>query len=523
MRWLSAPEAAQWQALPAALQTVYQVFSQTLGQMLDQTQNNRAAPDCRIRIGLSGGLDSVVLLHLAACWQAQQPTPVSLGATHVHHGLQTVADDWPEFCQQLCDALDIPLTVEHCAVQSQGDGIEQAARQARYAAFQKHCQPGELLLLAHHADDQLETLFSRLSRGSGLAGLAGIPARRLLDRRQADGAQILRPLLQCSRAQLQQWADYWQLEWIEDPSNQDTLLERNWWRQQLLPQIQQRFPGRQAALYRSANQLQQDQQAFELLLQPLLQQCCQPSVWPATRSTSLELDVWRCQPQLLQSYILRGWLDRHGVLNPDRSQLDECQRQLQQGEPELALKLVDQHGQILWLQRHQQSLYLLEERSAAGIGVDSSDVDSREVDSREVGSSEVDSRAKHWLELVVPQADQVVHEPWQCGLLSCEAVKPAQLALTQLLIKPGCYQLSCLAELSVITALSLRPMGRPTKKLKHLWQEAGIPVWLRQRWPLLLNEQKQLVAVVGIALDQSVDGSGCETAVRLRWARKDLN
>src|SRR5476651_2078766 len=130
------------------------------------------------RIAFSGGLDSAVLLHLLAHLAKTESLPV-LSAIHVHHGLQAVADAWPEHCQSVCDALGVPLKVVRVQVQP-GASLERAAREARYGAFIEATQTNEVLLTAQHRDDQAETLLFRLLRGAGVKGLSGMPAERAL-------------------------------------------------------------------------------------------------------------------------------------------------------------------------------------------------------------------------------------------------------------------------------------------------------------------------------------------------------
>lgn len=200
------------------------------------------------RVGLSGGLDSVVLLHLLVRLAARESLP-PLSAIHVHHGLQAVADTWPAHCQALCDELGVPLVVERVRVSS-GASLEQAARRARYAAFEKNLGEGECLLTAQHRDDQAETLLFRLLRGAGVRGLAGIPVARPLGH-----GLLLRPLLEISRAELEAYAREQGLRWVKDPSNDDTGFARNYLRRRVMPAIAERWPQASANLARSAAHL----------------------------------------------------------------------------------------------------------------------------------------------------------------------------------------------------------------------------------------------------------------------------
>ena len=199
-------------------------------------------------IAFSGGLDSTVLLHLLAQYRLQHKTP-PLHALHVHHGLQPAADGWPAHCQRVCDSLGVELHVIHVQVDP-GASLEQAARNARYAAFEEAMVPGGVLFTGQHRDDQAETLLLRLLRGAGVRGLAGMPDERALGQ-----GSLVRPLLGLSRAQLLDHAQAHDLRWIEDPSNADTVHARNYLRHQVLPVLQQRWPQAAQNLARSAEHL----------------------------------------------------------------------------------------------------------------------------------------------------------------------------------------------------------------------------------------------------------------------------
>ncbi len=192
-------------------------------------------------LGLSGGLDSMALLHLLTDAGAR------LRALHVHHGLHPDADAWEQHCRRACEALGVPFVLARVQVTRDGDGLEAAARDARHAAFAAHLRAGETLVLAHHRDDQAETVLLRLLRASGTGGLAAMRPRR-----DFGHGVVWRPLLDVSRADLLAYAQAKGLAWIEDPSNQDDTLDRNFLRARVLPVLAERWPQAAAALARSA-------------------------------------------------------------------------------------------------------------------------------------------------------------------------------------------------------------------------------------------------------------------------------
>lgn len=195
-------------------------------------------------VAYSGGMDSTVLLHLAQA--ARLP---GLSAIHIHHGLQDSADDWAAHCQARCAALGLPLRVVRVSVDAQHpQGPEAAAREARYAALQAELPPDAVLLTAHHAGDQAETILLRLLRGTGIEGLAAIPIH------SARGQfQIWRPLLGVSRQQLLAHAQQQGLRWIEDPHNADRRYARSWLRSAVMPSLRQRWPDVDRQLARTAD------------------------------------------------------------------------------------------------------------------------------------------------------------------------------------------------------------------------------------------------------------------------------
>ena len=200
-------------------------------------------------LAYSGGLDSTVLLHLLA--NAGDALQVEVKAVHINHGLQTEAKDWEQHCQHFCDSLNVPLISLTVKVDKKsGEGIEAAARNKRYAAFGSVMNKGDVLCLAHHQDDQAETLLLQLLRGAGVAGMSAMPEAKSF----ADGL-MLRPLLPFSRADLENYARQHNLKWIEDPSNEQISFDRNYLRHEVMPIIQQRWVAASKTLARGASHM----------------------------------------------------------------------------------------------------------------------------------------------------------------------------------------------------------------------------------------------------------------------------
>ena len=200
----------------------------------------------QICVAYSAGMDSHVLLHVAAL-SIRSRDDIELRAVHINHGLHADSHQWEEHAQRVCKRLNVPLISRKVIVRDKSNGPEGGARLARYEAFADIVHPAEHLLLAQHADDQVETFLLQALRGSGPDGLASIPRKRTFA-----GAFMARPLLGCTQQSITDYALANKLSWIEDPSNADTRYDRNFIRSEILPLLRTRWPAVTKTVSRSA-------------------------------------------------------------------------------------------------------------------------------------------------------------------------------------------------------------------------------------------------------------------------------
>lgn len=399
-------------------------------------------------VGFSGGLDSHVLLHLCVALRKQYPD-FSFRALHVDHGLQAASAAWAEHCRQVCQMLSVPfipvslnLTVE------KGTSLEAVARDARYAVFRQYLQPDEILLIAHHQDDQSETLLLHLLRGSGLDGLAAMPEIRAL----GDG-YLGRPLLPCSRQQLQAYADHWQLDYVHDPSNGDTRFDRNFLRQQVFPLLKQRWPSAGKTLARAARLQGESRELLSGFLREKFEGVGGKQVDTLSVSALLALQV------PMQKGLLREWLREQGFACPD-------EKHLMRVVNEVLPARSDAMPVVCWdtceIRRYRDDLYAI----------------------TPLGEHDP-AQAIVWGNirepLLLPSLGKYLQpellEKWYAWL------DKHPLHVTVRFRQGG--------------ETMLVPYRGSEYSLKQLLQEAGIPPWLRERLPLVYIGER-LVAIVGV-------------------------
>lgn len=256
-----------------------------------------AATPASLCVALSGGLDSTLLLVALSRLTGERKLAARLRAIHIDHGLHPDSARWADACRVLATACAVPCDDVRVVVPAgRGESPEAAARAARYAALAARLQPGEVLLTAHHADDQLETVLLQWLRGGGLRAIAGMSP---LNRFGVD-AWHARPLLDFTRDELAEWAVAQGLRWQEDPSNQDRRFDRNYLRLDVLPALRRRWPAVATTAGRVAGYARDALEAEAA--------CVAEDLPRVLAGTAVELATLQKLPEPRQRAVLRAWL-----------------------------------------------------------------------------------------------------------------------------------------------------------------------------------------------------------------------
>jgi tRNA(Ile)-lysidine synthase len=291
-------------------------------------------------VGLSGGLDSTVLLHLLAQIQKRNPQDLTLSAVHVHHGLQSAADEFANHCNALCNELTVPLQILRIAIPETAIsdlGVEAAARKYRYSAIAEHLPENAVLVLAHHRDDLLETALLQWVRGAGLEGLSAMTAFSEMTVAGKTFARW-RPLLNESRESLLAYAQREGLCWVEDPSNESMKFARNRIRREVMPVLKSLREGADVAMARSIAHLQTARELLDSLTQQALGSCA------AEEKGVCMLRISRLATlgEPMAARVVRAWLKAQGAPTPPAKRLEEFLRQINEArEPFAQMDLVD--------------------------------------------------------------------------------------------------------------------------------------------------------------------------------------
>ncbi|MFU8896421.1 MAG: tRNA lysidine(34) synthetase TilS [Gammaproteobacteria bacterium] len=423
-------------------------------------------------VALSGGFDSTVLLE-ALCRVRERLPADGLRAIHVHHGLHADADAWARHCEALCARLGVTLSILHAdARPARGESPEAKAREVRYAALAEAIAPGEALLTAHHADDQLETVLIQLLRGAGVAGLAAMPAATVF------GAGLhLRPLLGFTRGELAEWAAREGLAgWLHDPANEQPRYARNHLRSEVLPAVRAHWPGAAGAVGRSARHCAE--------AAGLLEELAALDAGIAVTGEAIRLPALRRLSPARRRNLVRWQLRRLGLAVPDESRLATLLDQVLEAAPDAQPRVewgdvvTLRHGDLLWLAR------------VSSLPPPAKDVD--------------------WPDPRVPLA-------LGAGLGHLALVPSSSGGLGEAALAAGPWRV-----MARRGGERLALPGRAGHRaLKKLLQAQGVPPWIRARLPLL-EIGGQLAAAADLWVDAAFWAPAGAPAWRLEWAGSTL-
>jgi tRNA(Ile)-lysidine synthase len=428
----------------------------------------------RIAIAYSGGLDSSMMLYAARHFAERHP--ITLFAFHIHHGLNPRADDWLAHCEQAAKSHGVAFASRKVRVDDQsGLGIEETARRARYAALGDLCREHhvQLLLTAHHQNDQAETVLLQLMRGAGLRGLSGMPEFLAKHELLGEGMSLGRPLLTVSRSTLAEESLRLKIPYIDDDSNVDIRYRRNAIRHRVAPILRDIFPAFESCVSRSATHLQQAQRLLDELGEMDLARC------RFDEGDGLDLNAVRSLSGDRIDNLLRYWLSQQGVSLPSQAQLQQIRQQMLNAstDSEPRYDCADLH-----LRR----------------------VGTRLVQEADAGSPPQEERVLYW------QGEDVIEIPeWQGRLAFKECtdggISAHRLCQGPLVLHPRSGQ----------ERLKLAA-NRPSKTLKNLYQEAGL-LPAERRWLPLISLQNQLVFAAGLGMDVRYVDAG--PGVCLHWEK----
>ena len=442
---------------------IHHQFAQALHRILSEAarQSGTLAGNLRLAIAYSGGLDSTVLLDLCSTYVRQHGQ--ELVALHIHHGLSPHADLWQQHCYQRCTELGISIASASIELGPTGDdGVEATARALRYAALGKLCQQHrvDVLLTAHHQDDQAETILLQLLRGSGIAGLGGMQELHRAPQLLGNGALWLaRPLLDTLHAEIAQYAEQQQISHIEDESNRDPRYRRNALRLHVMPLLAQYFPGYQTRLGRSSRHAQAGLAQLEQLADSDYQICLD-----VPDSGVLNVERLQTLPDSRIDQVLRHWIALHQCPMPSTARLAEIRKQLLGARADAQVCV--RHGDVE-LHRYRQQLSL------------ASAVDLAPTAQSFVWNGEA--------ELIFPAFGGrllfVAPEAAEAGI---DTAWLRQAPLTLRLRQGG-------ERLKLGT-------NRPTRDMKSHYQTLGIPYWQRERLPFVFAGP-DLVFAAGVGMN----------------------
>jgi tRNA(Ile)-lysidine synthase len=400
-------------------------------------------------VALSGGVDSVVLLHLLH--QLQKTQTFTLKASHVHHGLSKNADKWVTFCEKLCRKLSIPLDISYVKLpQKKSLGIEGEARRLRYEKLLQ--TKTDLVVLAHHEDDQAETFLLQLMRGAGVKGLSSMA---YFD----DTRRLWRPLLNTSRIDIESYAKKHKLKWIEDESNQNIDFDRNFIRSKVLPILKNRFSHIIKVISRSSSHLAEAQHLLDNLAQIDLKSLLKSDNY----KHKLNVKTLDKLSNARAKNALRFWLELNNQMMPSRDLLDELLRQVLTAKKDATIKI--QLSKDFEIRRYKDEIYIVKKNLK--------------------GQKNYEIIWKGESKILLPNGTQLNFKKVKGRGINFKFLDHQKLKIRNRqggeFFKPD--------------------SKRPTKKIKQLLQESDVPPWEREFFPMIFIGG-ELACVPNFGIDQ---------------------
>ena len=399
-------------------------------------------------VALSGGIDSVVLLHLL--YELQKKYRFTLNAIHVHHGLSKNADKWVKFCEKLCTQLSVPLDVYYVKLpQKKSLGIEGEARRLRYEKLLQ--SKSDLVVLAHHADDQAETFLLQLIRGAGVKGLSSMA-------HFDDTRKLWRPLLNASRINIEKYAKQQKLKWIEDESNLNTDFDRNFVRSKVLPILKNRFNHIIKVISRSSAHLAEAQDLLDDLAKLDLKSYLKSNNYKHI----LQVKSFNNLSLSRAKNALRYWLEMNDQLMPSKDLLNELLRQVLTAKKDAELKI--ELSKDYEIRRYKDEIYLAHKNKQTH------------------KNYEIIWNGEQ--EILLPNGTKLKFKKVKGKGISLEKIKHKKLMISN---RKG--------------GESFNPDSkRPTKKIKQILQESDLPPWERENLSLIFVGD-ELASVPNFGID----------------------
>ena len=421
----------------------------------------------RIFIGYSGGVDSHVLLHLCASITLLKE---KITAVYVHHGLQAEAESWAKHCEKTAKSLGVDFIVLRVnAIANQGESPEEAARNARYAALKSLIGVDDVLLVAQHRDDQLETVLLQLFRGSGLRGLSAMPESMAFGK-----GVMLRPLLNVSKLAIDDYARVHRLSWVEDPTNLSHDYDRNFLRNAVLPLLKQRWPACDKTVARSAGHCADAQVLISTLAEELFHQ-----VFNAADQT-LCISRLKLYDSIKQPLVIRQWFQTLRLKMPTQAFVERLQSEVLSARADSDPVL---SGQGYCARRYRDKLYCLKQVAP----------DTLRDCIWPTGQASI-TVSEHQTLSCVPSSMGISRVQWQNATVMIKARRGGE---------------------------KMRLHGREGHHaLKQLFQEAGIPPWERTEIPLVYLDDK-LAAVGDLWISADFYSEKEQDCIRFSLHRKE--